>query len=167
MRCSRHAGTVAALHGKAVTFASARPPCRRPLAVFSDRISVVRSNRQSRQTQSSAKLNTTEADRGGVFFERKRRKKSHRMGRPKRVFSLTQLFTPCRDSRRSPWQSHDVRVGPPAMSSSIRSLSPAAFLQLSMNELRSNALRQLRQYRRVLQSGHILRNSFAFGNRAQ
>ena len=83
------------------------------------------------------------------------------------VSLLTEVFTPCRDSRRSPWQSHDVRVGLPALSSSIRSLSPAAFLQSSMNELRSNALRQLRQYRRILQSGHILRDRLALGNRAQ
>ena len=33
-RCSRHAGTVAALHGKAMTFASACPPCRHPFAEF-------------------------------------------------------------------------------------------------------------------------------------
>ncbi len=30
--------------------------------------------------------------------------------------SLTEVLTPRRDSRRSPWQSHDVRVGPPAVS---------------------------------------------------
>ncbi len=46
------------------------------------------------------------------------------------VSLLTEVFTPRRDSRRSPWQSHDVRVGPPAMSSSIRSFSPTAFLRL-------------------------------------
>ena len=30
--------------------------------------------------------------------------------------SLREIFTPRRDGRRSPWQSHDVRVDPPAMS---------------------------------------------------
>ena len=39
------------------------------------------------------------------------------------------VFTPCRLGRRSPWQSHDVRVGPTAMSLSIRSISPTVFLR--------------------------------------
>ena len=34
VKCSRHAGSVAAHRRSAATFASARPPCRHPLTVF-------------------------------------------------------------------------------------------------------------------------------------
>ena len=50
-------------------------------------------------------------------------------------FQLFQLFTPCRLGRRSPRQSRDVRVGPTAMSLSIRSISPIVFLRFEKNLL--------------------------------
>ena len=42
VKCSRHAGTVAAHCRYAPMFASARPPCRHPIAVFSVSISAFR-----------------------------------------------------------------------------------------------------------------------------
>ena len=45
------------------------------------------------------------------------------------VSLLTEVFTPRRDGRRSLPLRANVRVGPPAMSSSIRSFSPTAFLR--------------------------------------
>ena len=40
------------------------------------------------------------------------------------------VFTPCRLGRRSPWQSHDVRVGPTAMAFIHSIFPPTAFLRL-------------------------------------
>jgi len=98
---------------------------------------------------------------GGVFFERKRRKKSHRMvgqsvssncrnanqagwfgqsvsstagmptrpdGSAKARLQNTEVFTPCRFGRLSLPLRANVRVGPPAMSSSVQRFTPAAFL---------------------------------------
>jgi len=84
VRCSRHAGSVAAHRRCAATFASARPPCRLSnRKIFSDGISAVS---EVLLVQRITKGRTG----GGVFFERKRRKKAHRTGRPKRVFTCRQ-----------------------------------------------------------------------------
>ena len=46
-------------------------------------------------------------------------------------FLLNEVFTPRRDGRRSLPLRANVRVGPPAMSSSARSFSPTAFLRFN------------------------------------
>ena len=126
----------------AATFASARPPCRLSARyVFSDCISAFNC----------------------VFLARHF------------CISINQEF-PVNEIRLAQWTSLQADSEGAFFSSesaekkrtgwvgqSVSSLG----LSVSLNSRKSNALRQLRQYRRVLQSRHILRDLLALGNGSQ
>ena len=99
--CSRHAGSVAAHRRCAATFASDRPPCRLSDRYISfDGISAVVEiplYHLPIRKHFSNQIVLSGRTGGGVFFERKRRKKAHRTGRPKR--ELTFRLQKCQHQR--------------------------------------------------------------------
>ena len=102
MKCSRHAGPVASHCRFAPMFASARPPCRHPLAVFLRARFCGSMYEPSQQRNMAEAINITSGRiGGGVFFERKRRKKSHRM-------VGQSVSSNCRNANQAGWFGQSV-----------------------------------------------------------